>query len=262
MESLDSVAELGRLKAQVELVRTMEDDFLRNAGLAPADWLLDVGCGPGFFAERAARDLVSEGRVTGVDVDVSLLDLGRERLRESGLSVELVPGTGARLPLADDSVDFCYARFLFQHLSDPMQVLGEMVRVTRPGGTVAVTDTDDGSLVVHPAPEGLERLLDASRQAQTARGGDRTIGRRLKALLTEAGLEGCGIQVHPLTTEEVPPELFVRMTLGFKSGVIDEPFMPREEAAQVVQQLLQLSSSPAFFGHALGYGAWGRVSSS
>lgn len=260
METLDAAAELERLRIQVELVKDLEDGFLAEAALPPAGRILDVGCGPGFFSERIAREhLGPGGAVIGVDVDASLIEVARHRLAGSDLPVEFRLGTAVRLPLEDDSVDFSYARFLFQHLSTPRSVLDEMIRVTRPGGTVAVVDTDDGGLVVHPEPDGFQDLLRASYDAQTQRGGDRRIGRKLLGLLGSAGLQDPGVSVRPLTTDHLAPAHFVAITLGFKAGVLGPPHMERERALQIQGALRAAAEEPGFFGHALGYGAWGRV---
>ena len=259
MEMLDEDVELRRLKAQVELTHPLEDEFLDMAGVRPTDHLLDVGCGPGFFAERLAREWLHEGRITGVDVDPGLLELARTRLAGSGLRVDFVAGTAVRLPLDDDQVDVAYARFLFQHLAEPEVVLREMIRVVRPGGIVAVTDTDDGSLVVHPAPEGFGELLAASAEAQRDRGGDRHVGRRLKRMLCSAGLDGVHGHVRALSTELVPASAFIGMTLGFKTRVIGPPHMEKGRSEAILAELERLGEQPGFFGHALGYGAWGRV---
>ncbi len=259
MEQLDADAEVARLEAQVRLVTPLENDFLAAVGLPPDAWLLDVGCGPGFFSERAARDLVPQGRVTGVDVDPSLLALARERLAGSGLAVDFVEGTGVRLPLPDDSVDASYARFLLQHLTDPGVVLREMVRVTKPGGTVCLVDTDDGALLLHPPVDGFDELLRASYQAQKARGGDRHVGRKLKALLLEAGGVDAGVRLYPFTSEQVGAADFLRVTTGFKAGVLGPPHIATERLKQISAALEQAQQVPGFFGHAMGYAASARV---
>jgi SAM-dependent methyltransferase len=259
MEQLDATAEVARLEAQVRLVTPLEDDFLAAAGLAKDAWLLDVGCGPGFFSERAARQLVPEGRVTGVDVDPSLLALGRERLAGSELRIDFVEGTGVRLPLPDDSVDFAYARFVMQHLSDPVSVLREMVRVTRPGGRVGLVDTDDGALLLHPDVDGFDRLLEASLLAQRDRGGDRHVGRKLKALLLEAGALSPTVRLYPFTSEQVGPTDFLRVTTGFKAGVLGPPWITPEQLAAVGAALEVASADPGFFGQAMGYAAYATV---
>jgi SAM-dependent methyltransferase len=259
MESLDAPAELSRLEAQVRLVRPLEVDFLDRAGLRPHHHLLDLGCGPGFFSAWAARDRVPHGRVTGVDADPALLAFARAHAAAVGADVTFHEGVAARIPLPDASVDFTYARFLFQHLDAPATALAEMRRVTRPGGTIALVDTDDGGLVVYPAPRGLPALLRASRDAQAARGGDREVGRKLRALLADAGLESPTARVYPFSSADVGAAAFVAITLGFKAQVLGPPWIEPAELAAVVDELRALLDAPGFFGHALGYGAWARV---
>jgi len=259
MEDLDEPAELRRLEAQVRLAAPLELPFLAEAGLRTDHHLLDVGCGPGFFAEQAAADLVPSGRVTGVDVDPGLLALARARLAKNGMAVQFSEGGAAALPLPDDSVDFSYARFLMQHLPQPEAVLAEMVRVTRPGGVVAVVDTDDGGLLVHPAPDGFEELLSASAAAQKDRGGDRLIGRRFKELLLGAGLTEVAASVQTFTSEAVGAEAFLAVTIGFKAGVLGPPHISEAALARAEASLERVSRAPGFLGVALGFGAHGTV---
>lgn len=255
MEGLDAPAELARLRAQVRLVRPMEEDFLDRAGLRADHHLLDLGCGPGYFAAWAARERVPRGRVTGVDVDPVLLEAARGQVPGGDFRL----GSTARIPLPDASVDFSYARFLFQHLDQPGAAVAEMRRVTRPGGVVAIVDTDDGALLTHPAPEGFDELLRASLAAQAARGGDRHVGRKLKALLADAGLEAPCVRVYPFTTEEVGAQAFVAVTLGFKVGVLGPPWITEDALRRVAASMRLASADPRFFGQALGYAAWARV---
>jgi ubiquinone/menaquinone biosynthesis C-methylase UbiE len=262
MEDLNAEAELRRLEAQVRLVVPAEHRLLKEIGVRPGDTFIDLGCGPGFFAERAARELLDSGarggRIVGVDVDEKLIWIARKRAEDLGLPLEYLVGGGAEIPLDADLADITYARFLFQHLEHPEPVIEEMIRVTRPGGLVAILDTDDGSLVMHPEPVGFRRLIDASGRAQNARGGDRHVGRKLKRYLAAAGLDDVSAKVHPFTTEEVGAGPFLEITVGFKAGVLRPPFITPAEIEETVADLDRVRETLGFFGHALGYLAWGR----
>ncbi len=258
LEDLDASAELRRLASQVALLAPREFAFLRRVGVAPGDAILDLGCGPGFFAELLVQEVVPDGRVVGVDVDGAMVALANERCAAVE-NLSFLEGTGQRLPLDDDSVDAAYARFLFQHLTDPASVLAEMRRVVRPGGLVAVGDTDDGGLVVHPAPQGFAGFLDASRRAQEARGGDREVGRKLKSLLVDLGLDDVHATTEVMTSEDIGPKALLAIAVGFKAGVLGPPYAEPGEIQRVQDELDALSQQPGFYGHALGYLAWGRV---
>jgi len=95
-------------------------------------WVLDVGGGPGYFAQgfRGAG-----ARYTALDADLGEL---------SGLG-EPEPGTvlgsGMELPFADGSFDVTYSSNVLEHVPDPWRMADEMVRVTKPGGLVFISYT-------------------------------------------------------------------------------------------------------------------------
>lgn len=101
----------------------------RYADLSEAS-LLDVGGGPGYF--RAAFEDAGAHYLM-VDADAG------------ELPVAAAPGTviasGLALPFADDSVDVTYCSNVLEHVAEPWQLAGELVRVTRPGGLVFVSYT-------------------------------------------------------------------------------------------------------------------------
>ncbi|MCD4526408.1 class I SAM-dependent methyltransferase [Nocardioides sp. cx-173] len=94
--------------------------------------LLDVGGGPGYFRDAFTA---AGAHYLALDADVGEL---------SGLG-ELPPGTllgsGMALPFRDGSVDVCYSSNVLEHVSDPWLMAQEMLRVTRPGGTVFLSYT-------------------------------------------------------------------------------------------------------------------------
>jgi len=255
---LDASSELPRLKAQVDLLAPQELEFLRSIGVSGDAVVADVGCGPGFFAESLAADLGPQARVVGIDVDALMIDVANSR-EDVAPNVSFSLGTAQRLPLDDNSVDVAYARFLFQHLSEPALVLAEMRRIVRPGGLVAVGDTDDGGLVLHPVPDGFDAFLAASHQAQVARGGDRRIGRKLKELLIASGLSEVHATTRVMTSEDIGAPALLAIAVGFKAGVLGPPFADPADVKRIQAELRVLSSEPGFYGHALGYAAWGRV---
>lgn len=95
--------------------------------------VLDVGGGPGYFAD--AFDAVG-ARYVPVDADVGELSaLGPPRRGT-------VLGSGMALPVRTGAVDVCYSSNVLEHVPRPWQMADEMVRVTRPGGTVFLSFTN------------------------------------------------------------------------------------------------------------------------
>lgn len=98
----------------------------------PGKVLLDVGGGPGYFADafRAAG-----ARYVGVDPDVGELSARGEP------AAGMIRASGTALPVRTASVDVCYSSNVLEHVDRPWAMAAEMVRVTRPGGTVFVSFT-------------------------------------------------------------------------------------------------------------------------
>ena len=129
--------------------------------LAPGMSLLDVGCGPGnITADLAER--VRPGQVIGVDVSAEVTAAAQVEHEGSGASFEA--GNIYELRFDDDSFDVVHAHQVLQHLRDPISALREMKRVAKPGGIVAIRDSDYGKFTWSPEDPLLTRWLDIYHQ--------------------------------------------------------------------------------------------------
>ena len=108
-----------------------------------ADWnVLDVATGSGNAAIAAARH---GSQVVGVDYVPSLLERGRARAAAEGLDIELVEGDAEALPFPDASFDAVISVFGTMFAPDQKRTAEELLRVSRPGGTIALASwTPDG----------------------------------------------------------------------------------------------------------------------
>jgi 2-polyprenyl-3-methyl-5-hydroxy-6-metoxy-1,4-benzoquinol methylase len=161
------------------------------AHLKPTDRLLDVGAGPGTITADLAG-LVAE--VVAVEIDEQAAALTRAGLAERGVTgAEVRVGDVHALDLADASFDVVHAHQVLQHVADPVAALREMARVTRPGGVVAVRDSDYAAFAWYPRLPGLDRWLALYQQAARANGGEPDAGRHLLAWAHAAGLEDVAV---------------------------------------------------------------------
>jgi SAM-dependent methyltransferase len=150
--------------------------------------LLDLGCGPGTItADLATR--ITPGRVTACEVKESALDLARAEIARRGLTnVDFVVGDAHALDFPDDSFDVVHAHQVLQHLGDPVAALREMRRVTRPGGLIAVRDSDYAAFTWFPQLPALDEWLDLYQRVARGNGGEPDAGRRLLSWAHAAGL--------------------------------------------------------------------------
>ena len=156
--------------------------------LKPHMRILDIGCGPGTITADLAA-LVPDGHVTGVDRAPGILDQARATAAERGLdNVEFAQADIHALDFPDDMFSVVHAHQVLQHVGDPVRALREMHRVTKPGGYVAVRDSDYLAMAWYPASEGMDDWLDLYRRVARANGGEPDAGRRLKSWALRAGL--------------------------------------------------------------------------
>lgn len=165
--------------------------------LVPGDRVLDVGCGAGHELVALEREGM---RAVGVDFSAAMLDASRQRLLSEGLPVRLARADAAGLPFGDSTFDACRIERVLQHVIDPAAVLGEVRRVLRPGGTLAVLEPDWASLTLASEdPETASAVADEVG----ANIRHRRLGRNLRRLLHQAGMQGVRTEIELVTYEDL-----------------------------------------------------------
>ena len=217
----------GRTPAHARLRRR----FLRFVPIGAGERVLEVGCGTGVVVRDLASRVGRRGEVVGVDASRRLLDRARVLCRETTARarVALRVGDGARLPFAANRFDAALAITVILHVADPLRVVREMARVTRPGGRVGLQDQDFGVVAItHPDRSVTERIMRgvAERFYEEPHS-----GRRLPGLLRAAGLTDVRLltDVYQDTTLEPWTKTFLerRAERAVHFGIVDVPTAER-----------------------------------
>jgi demethylmenaquinone methyltransferase/2-methoxy-6-polyprenyl-1,4-benzoquinol methylase len=103
--------------------------------------VLDVATGTAAVAIGLARTQPAR-TVVGIDQSAEMLEAGRRRVKQAGLSerIELIEGRAEALPFADGEFDALTFTYLLRYVDDVQATLRELARVVRPGGTVAMLE--------------------------------------------------------------------------------------------------------------------------
>jgi CRP-like cAMP-binding protein/GNAT superfamily N-acetyltransferase len=234
----DQESEFRRLVAQASVGEDIEFAVLDSVGLRDGTTVLDLGSGPGITSLLLARRLPAAA-IIGVEPEDILRSKAQLLVESQGFTgrCRFLKGLGHQIPLDSDVADFTYARLLFQHLSNPIEVLGEMRRVTKPGGIVAILDVDDRTNIVHPAPDGLDDLEKRILRAQADAGGDRHVGRKLFGYMCEVGLQQVSMEHIPITAAALGRETFFAIVYNFKRQVLERAGELDEQTEAVFAEL-------------------------
>jgi ubiquinone/menaquinone biosynthesis C-methylase UbiE len=119
-------------------------EFMDRVGIPRDASLLDVACGSGQLALAAARRGV---HATGVDIAANSIRAARERARAEVLPAQFDEGDAEALPYADASFDVVASLFGAMFATRPDLVARELVRVCRPGGTIAMANWTEAGFI-------------------------------------------------------------------------------------------------------------------
>ncbi len=132
-EYADESRLLARRAVFVDLVegpRAEEIAFAAVAEAAPAR-VIEVGCGPGYFAERMRRELAAD--VVALDLSPRMVELARAR------GVDARVADVQDLPFGDGEFDCAVANWMLYHVPELERGLAELARVLRPQGRLVCT---------------------------------------------------------------------------------------------------------------------------
>jgi SAM-dependent methyltransferase len=156
-----------------------------HLSLRAGERLLDVGCGLGDGALALTRELGPTGAVVGIDASAAMLAAATERAAAAPCPVRFSVGEALALDEPDGSFDAVRSERTLQWVADPAAAIDEMLRVLRPGGRVALIDTDWSTLELDVGDDDVAAAVrDAMR---TERGRPSHVGRHLGKILRTAG---------------------------------------------------------------------------
>ena len=168
------------------------ETMVRSVGFQSGWRILDAGCGGGSYLPLLSELLGPQGHISAVDLAPENVAHVQAQIVSGHLHcpADVRPGNVTALPFADDSFHAVWSANVTQYLPDLelRTMLAEARRVLKPYGLLALKDTEDSALALHPIPPLLLwRLLDAlaRRGEMTVIGGLR--GLQLSRFVAEAG---------------------------------------------------------------------------
>ena len=192
--------------------------------------VLEAGCGVGaqtvLLAQRSPQ-----ARITAIDISRAFLARAEERVRQAGCTnVTFQQADILDLPFPPATFDHAFVCFVLEHLANPVDALGRIRAVLKPGGTLTVIEGDHGSAFFYPESGDAQRAIDCQIALQAKAGGNARIGRALYPLLRTAGYARVRVSPRMVYVDADKPDLvdgftkktFTAMIEGIREQVLQE----------------------------------------
>lgn len=209
------------LDAQARAIWPQESALVRRYGLPDDVRILDAGCGTGEGASRLA-EMFPRAEVLGVDIIDAHLALARSRYAGLGSRLRFEHQSIFELPAPDDTYDLTVCRHVLHSVPYPDRVIGELARVTKPGGRLHLLPEDYGMLDFQPGPLDPSRWwLDAVTDYGRSTATDLFIGRNTYSILYDLGCTDITVDYVIVDTLRVPRETFAGILTAWRDGYVD-----------------------------------------
>ncbi len=254
-------------ESQAKIFPGMIEKQLEILDLRPGMKVLDAGCGSGAVSRRLALK-VNPGEVLGIDIDPFYIDEATRLASVEGQkNVRFELGDlNKSLRFEDGAFDLCYSRLVLMFARDPVKTVGELKRITRKGGVLAVADNDDGAWLVYPEMPKLWDLWTKYGDFAKAYGEDGRIGRKLFSIFSAAGLKPINVYTSQVcSTQQTPqslklfPMIASRLLELNKTAMIGEGLITAVEYDEAMKEIPLFLNHPGAFSMASFIFAVGRV---
>tara|TARA_B110000091_G_scaffold204501_1_gene239252 strand:- start:485 stop:1267 length:783 start_codon:yes stop_codon:yes gene_type:complete len=226
-----------------EIVR-QRNQTLEALALRAGEQVLDVGCGTGLLVHDMSSTIGLQGRIVGVDFSNDMLELAKKRCSEM-TNVQLQQGSITQLDFADNSFDAASCIQTLLYVDEIEVALSELRRVMKPGGRVAIIETDWRGVVLNSPDEVMTRkILDAWDATVSSP----NLPVKLIPLLKKLNFSAIKTSAIPiLNTSYSEVNFSSGMLAYFSSYAVKNNVISNEEAALWMKQIQDLSKTESFF---------------
>jgi len=218
-----AAAQLDRMYSSAQVV-AQRARFRELLAARPGERGLDLGCGLAHLALELAQDVAPGGHIVALDSSEHMVGDASARVAAADLAdaVKVRYGDATALDLPPAGFDFVTAAQVLSYIPDVAQAVAEAARVLRPGGRLAVLETDWDLCTYESADPPLTRRILQARAQHFAHP---HLPRQLHRLLHSAGLTLTRCEAVPLIETRYDPESFgagmlpVARSAALKSGI-------------------------------------------
>jgi arsenite methyltransferase len=212
-------------------------------GARPGERILDVGCGPGYYAAELLEEVGPTGSVVAVDGSPDMLAVAARRC-EGRDNVAFAEADATALPVEDGDFDAALSVQVLEYVPEIDTALAEMHRALRPGGRVLVWDVDWATVSWHTAdPARMERML----RIWDLHEANPTLPQTLAARLRSVGFTDVRLDAHVFASTQLAPDTYVGALFPFVEDFVLDTAEDKEEVRAWAAEQRELSEQGAFY---------------
>lgn len=215
------------------------EELVAATDVAAGDRVLDIACGTGVVARRAAARSGAGRNVTGTDVNSAMLEAAeRFATAEKLTDITWIECDAAAMPLPDAAFDVALCQQGLQFMPDKARAMAEMARVLRPGGRVGLTVWKTRAPIGAAFATVLDREFGPGTTApweQIYSLGDRD---RLHALAEGAGYRDVHVTLDVKFARHPDPETFIAGAIAGSPIAETLARLPASEQLRLVREIV------------------------
>ncbi|MEM7563332.1 MAG: methyltransferase domain-containing protein [Pseudomonadota bacterium] len=245
METYDAkAAELIERSYQTPEIVHQRNRTLAALALRRGEAVLDAGCGTGLLLEMEAKAVDRSGRAEGLDLSDDMLAVARTRCAPFP-QVNLQQGSVETLPFDDAAFDALSCTQTLLYVSDMVRALKDFHRVLKPGGRLAVIETDWSGAIINASDQALtRRIFDAWDSAVS----NANIPRYLTAKLRSSGFSNISVEAIPVLNASYSSQSFsANMLKNFTATAVRHDVITQAESDAWYQEQMDLIERDEYF---------------
>ena len=177
---------------------------IESASVKPGESILDIGCGTGFLTFDMAPIVGESGYILALDPKPSMVEATKDRCA-GFCQIEVKQGDITSIPSSKTQFDLVTCTQVLLYVENIDKALSEMFRVLKPGGRIAILETDWQSVVINSGfPELTRTIIDAWDTTVSSP----NLPKKLTKLLLDKRFHSIKSKVIPLLNSEYLPDSF------------------------------------------------------
>lgn len=208
----------------------------------------EVGCGAGANLWIASK--LRHGKFLGIDIQAEQVAAARQKAKQLSLTnTEFYLADGRELPLPSNTADVTFCRLVLIHLPDPLPLLREMYRITRPGGKIIAIEPE--VTAYDTSKPALMKCFKTRVEYIYGPGrGSLDVARNLQTLFNQCGLKNVALEKHEIRVTGQEKDTLAKLLLNWlimnnsaKETMLRECQLTAADFDQAEQEITEITAS-------------------